>query len=65
MKSKPRKPGRPKSPAGKVRAPGVSVRLTESEMDEVKSAVKKTDLSQSEWVRKSLLTVARGGIRIT
>jgi hypothetical protein len=57
--------GRPKTPEGIARAPGISVRLTSDESKTINEAVKRSGLRKSEWARKSLIYVALNGIRIT
>lgn len=59
------KVGRPKTPKDKARAPGISVRLTQSEAKTINEAIKASGLRRSDWARKSLIYVAKNGICIT
>lgn len=63
--SESRKAGRPKVPKDRARSPGISVRLTLDEAITIRNAIKKSQLRQSEWARKSLLHVATHDICIT
>jgi len=57
--------GRPRKPKAEIRAPGISIRLTESELMAVSDAAKRAGLGRSKFARKALLYVASNGIRIT
>jgi len=57
--SKKKSAGRPVVPKSKALAKYFSVRMRPDEAREVMSAVKKSDLTQSEWIRKTLLDKAR------
>jgi hypothetical protein len=60
-----KKAGRPKLPKNKVFAPGMSIRLTEGDRKPINEAIKRSGLTQSDWIRKSLIYVAEHGISIT
>jgi len=60
-----KKAGRPKVPSHKAKAPGISIRLTQDESKQIKAAIKRSGLSQSEFARKSLIYVSENDIRIT
>jgi len=60
----PKKSGRPKLPKNKVFSPGISIRLPANERKIINAAIKHSGLSQSEWVRKSLLYSAAHGINL-
>jgi len=60
-----KKAGRPKVPKHEAKVPGISVRLTAGERKAIDDAIKRSDLTQSEWARKSLIYVASHDIRIT
>ena len=45
---------------GKVRTIVLTIRLREDEAREIKQAVSKSKLSQSEWARNALIAAARG-----
>jgi len=60
-----KKAGRPKADPAQERAPGVSVRLNAGEMKQIQAAIKTSGLTQSEWTRKALLSVASSDKRIT
>ena len=57
--------GRPRKPKAEVRAPGISIRLTESELMAVTDAAKLAGLGRSEFARKALLYVTSNVIRFT
>jgi hypothetical protein len=59
------KVGRPKLPKDKFFAPGISIRLTQGDRKPIDDAVKRSGLTQSDWIRKSLLYVATHDIGIT
>jgi len=59
---KPKKMGRPKLPKSQVRAVLVQARFSQDEYKAVETAVKRAGASESEWVRKALLTVAESEI---
>ena len=50
--------GRPKVPKTKAKAPGISVRLTQDERKLIDRAIQLTGMSQSDWVRRILLSAA-------
>jgi hypothetical protein len=60
-----KKAGRPKLPKNKVFAPGMSIRLTEGDRKPINDAIKRSGLTQSDWIRKSLIYVATHDIGIT
>lgn len=60
-----RKAGRPKLPQNRVFAPGISIRLTQGDRKPIDEAIKRSGLTQSDWVRKSLIYVAMHDISIT
>jgi hypothetical protein len=59
------KVGRPKLPKDQFYAPGISIRLTQSARKPIDDAVKRSGLTQSDWIRKSLIYVATSDISIT
>jgi hypothetical protein len=59
------KVGRPKKAKNDTKAPGISVRLNPAERRAVETAIKKSRLRQSEWVRKALLHAAQNDILLT
>jgi hypothetical protein len=53
------KMGRPKKSQDKVRAPGISIRLTADESKIISDAVNRSTISRkTEWARKALIYVA-------
>ena len=52
--------GRPQKAKDKVRPLVLTIRLREDEAREIRQAVGKSSLSQSEWARNALMTAARG-----
>jgi hypothetical protein len=60
-----RKAGRPKKAMEDSKAPGISIRLTKAEREQLDTAINASGLSQSDWARKSLLYIASNDIRIT
>lgn len=60
-----RKVGRPKKPKNQSLTPGISARFPEHERKIVDSAVKKSGLRQSQWIRKALLHIAINDIVLT
>jgi hypothetical protein len=54
------KMGRPKLPKSKVRGVLVQARFSPEEYKPVAEAVKRAGASESEWIRRALLTVAGG-----
>jgi hypothetical protein len=59
---KPKKIGRPKLPKTQVRRVLVQARFSQDEYKAVETAVKQAGASESEWIRKALLTVAEAEI---
>jgi hypothetical protein len=59
------KVGRPKLPKDQFYAPGISIRLTRRDRKPIDDAIKRSGLTQSDWIRKSLIYVAEHGISIT
>lgn len=59
MKTK--KMGRPKLPKSKLRDVLVQARFSQEEYKVVEHAVKKAGATESDWVRKALLSVASAG----
>jgi hypothetical protein len=57
--------GRPAKPLNESRRPGLSVRLTTSEMERIEHAAALSRLRKSDWARKCLLYVIERDIRIT
>ena len=57
--------GRPKAPQDRERKPGISIRLTDAELDTIQRAVNESGMKTSVWARKALLYVAIRGIRMT
>lgn len=53
-----RKAGRPKVPKEKAKSPGLSVRLEAEEKAIIDSAITRSGLKQSAWLRKTLLSAA-------
>ena len=53
------KMGRPKVPKAKLRRILVQARVSPEEYKPVVGAVRRSGLSESEWVRKALLTAAQ------
>jgi hypothetical protein len=56
--TKRKKIGRPKVPRSKARNPGISIRLSNDELQRIKTAAGKCDESLSNWSRKILLSAA-------
>jgi len=53
--------GRPPLPEGAAKQGRLHCRLQQSEIEEVKAAAKVAELSNSEWIRQTLLAAARAG----
>jgi len=53
--------GRPPKAKDKVRPLVLTIRLREDEASEIRQAVTKSSLSQSEWARNALIAMARSG----
>ena len=61
MSSEPKKKaGRPKLAKERSRHVYLAIRLLPEEDAEIKSAISKTSDKKSNWIRKALLSVARG-----
>jgi hypothetical protein len=59
------KVGRPKKPQDQSLTPGISARFNPEERKTIDSAIQKSGLRQSVWVRKALLHVAQSDIVLT
>lgn len=55
----PKKLGRPTLPKGKVRQPGLSLRLRPDEDKLIRAAIARSGQTQSDWIRDALLEKAR------
>ena len=53
--------GRPKVAKHKLRGIIVNARLSPEESEEIQAAIKASPDNQSDWIRKALLSAARGG----
>jgi uncharacterized protein (DUF1778 family) len=53
------KAGRPKVPKKMAKAPGISIRLMPDERKAIDRAIDESGLSQSEWVRKTLISASK------
>lgn len=59
------KVGRPKKPKDQSLTPGISARLNPEERKIIDSAIQKSGMKQSVWVRKALMHVAQNDILLT
>ena len=50
--------GRPRVPKATAKAPGISIRLSQDERKLIDRAIQLTGMSQSDWVRRILLSAA-------
>ena len=52
--------GRPKLPKGEAKAFQIGVRFNQQEAEKIKQAIAKTQLTNSDWARNTLLSAASG-----
>jgi hypothetical protein len=55
-----KKMGRPKLPKGEAKAFQIGVRFNQQEAEKIKQAIAKTQLTNSDWARNTLLSAASG-----
>ena len=62
MTKKKIKMGRPKVPKDKAKSNRIQARLTPTERGKIDSAIAKSGLTESAWVRKALMTASESDI---
>jgi hypothetical protein len=56
-----KKMGRPKLPKGEAKGVQFGIRLSKPDGELVKEAIKRSGLSQPDWLRNALLSAAKNG----